>query len=548
MSLTLRLVLLCALVALLAVSVSALAAMRAVALAATERDSGVHAQNTAACHRRLEGILLAQTDAATYQARGDQLYDAVPTPAVAQAAGDLARWTRRPGVASAVLSGGHIVLRCAAGTVRSSHASADDPIKPAALLALPADGRIAGLGWFDGFPALWARQPIVRADGTGEGRGDLLLISYLTRPVIAALAIEGWTWRLLGPDEPPPEADPGSELQVVRLGAAAPGLAVLLSRQRTAEAALASRTLRAIALAGTVVGVVAVIVGVLLGIHWLRPLTELAAACRRRSHGEDAPIPDGGDLPETRVLAEDLKRLIALEQRDRERLSGELVAAVDANLRQRAWLTRLAHDVGSPVQAVAAAVRQLEERGGLLPPGELPILRAAVDQLLGRIEDAVGLAEAAVPQRTTTGPTGLAGYAEAVIGLMRLRAERRNVRLEVAAQGEARLDASLLTPVLVNLLANAIAAAPAGGTARLSGGSDAQQLWWEVADDGPGMPAEQRERIERACARGEVAPGEPGFGLGLTVAIANSARLGGRLRLLPGAGTTVRVELPAASG
>lgn len=546
MSLTIRLVLLCALVVMLAVAVSALAAMRAVTVVLDSQERIIGERAAAEFLRHAGTQIGALAQEAAQLGQRDTLYTIAPRPAVAWARQNLIPPTivDRLSQHIIIVDQGEVIGRYSSGRARGPQPNSDDPAPGKELLALLDAPKAAGLAWLDGHPALWARQPILPAEGGGEPRGTLLALAYLTPRTVERLAIHGWDWRLLGPDEPPPDPDPTRDDQIVRLGPDAPGLAVVLSRPRTAEAALAGRTLRAIALAGTAVGVLAVIIGVLLGTHWLRPLTDLAAACRRRVQGIDTPIPDGGDLPETRVLAEDLRRLIEIERQHRERLAGELAQAEDASTRQRAWLIRLAHDVGSPVQAVAAAVRQLEERGGLLPPGELPALRAAVDQLLGRVEDAVGLAEAQVPERPAGGPAPLPGYAEAVLGLLRARAEARGVRLAAEVAGAAALDASLLTPLLVNLLANAIAASPAGGEVRLAGGVEARQVWWQVADAGPGMAPEQRERVARAFARGEVAPGEPGFGLGLTVAIANAARLGGRLRLLDGPGTQVRVELP----
>jgi hypothetical protein len=58
------------------------------------------------------------------------------------------------------------------------------------------------------------------------------------------------------------------------------------------------------------------------------------------------------------------------------------------------------------------------------------------------------------------------------------------------------------------------------------------------------MDAVQRSRISRACNRGEVIPGEAGFGLGLTLAIANTTRAGGRLCLSDAPATSFRLELP----
>ena len=71
----------------------------------------------------------------------------------------------------------------------------------------------------------------------------------------------------------------------------------------------------------------------------------------------------------------------------------------------------------------------------------------------------------------------------------------------------------------------------------------------EVADRGPGISADQVERLKRPFTRGEPArSGAGGAGLGLAI-VERIARLhGGTLDLLPreGGGTIARVTLPAA--
>jgi signal transduction histidine kinase len=76
-----------------------------------------------------------------------------------------------------------------------------------------------------------------------------------------------------------------------------------------------------------------------------------------------------------------------------------------------------------------------------------------------------------------------------------------------------------------------------GGTVRL-----------EVADHGPGVPDELKERIFEPFER--VGDRHPGVGLGLAVARGFAEAMGGRIGAFdtPGGGLTVRVTLPAAIG
>ena len=76
----------------------------------------------------------------------------------------------------------------------------------------------------------------------------------------------------------------------------------------------------------------------------------------------------------------------------------------------------------------------------------------------------------------------------------------------------------------------------------------AAAVWLEVADRGPGVPDEQKERIFEPFTRvGDRYPG--GVGLGLAVAKGFAEAMGGRIIAAdtPGGGLTVRITLPAAS-
>ena len=109
-----------------------------------------------------------------------------------------------------------------------------------------------------------------------------------------------------------------------------------------------------------------------------------------------------------------------------------------------------------------------------------------------------------------------------------------------------RTDPQLLRRVLQNFLANALRYTERGsvllGIRRVGEG-----LRIEVHDTGPGIEADQRERIFEEFRRGEDAPGQ-GLGLGLAIAERIARLLGSQvaLRSTPGAGSRFSVEVPRA--
>jgi len=112
-------------------------------------------------------------------------------------------------------------------------------------------------------------------------------------------------------------------------------------------------------------------------------------------------------------------------------------------------------------------------------------------------------------------------------------------------------DATRLTQVFVNLLANANKYAPEGSTIRVGGSvRDGHALVW-VEDDGPGLPPEATRNLFERFVRGRSAAGdEPeagGMGLGLWIARSIVERHGGTLQPQgEGPGTRMCVVLPLA--
>ncbi len=104
------------------------------------------------------------------------------------------------------------------------------------------------------------------------------------------------------------------------------------------------------------------------------------------------------------------------------------------------------------------------------------------------------------------------------------------------------LDALKLERVLSNLLDNAHQAAPQG-TIEASARLEDQRLVYEIRDHGPGVPAEERERIFEPFHTTRTR----GTGLGLAVARRIVEQHGGHLEVrdAPGGGACFRLELPA---
>ncbi|SOY41264.1 sensor histidine kinase [Cupriavidus taiwanensis] len=106
-----------------------------------------------------------------------------------------------------------------------------------------------------------------------------------------------------------------------------------------------------------------------------------------------------------------------------------------------------------------------------------------------------------------------------------------------------RADPALLREALANLVHNAIQYSPRGSRITLSATRAGDHACLVVEDDGPGIPAEEREKVFARFYR-RVGNAQPGSGLGLAISREMAARFGGTVELGEGAqGTGVRAVL-----
>ncbi|MGF1511027.1 MAG: ATP-binding protein [Myxococcota bacterium] len=144
----------------------------------------------------------------------------------------------------------------------------------------------------------------------------------------------------------------------------------------------------------------------------------------------------------------------------------------------------------------------------------------------------------------------LNGELETVIELLRPRVPD-NVRIETRLEPlpRVRVQAGSLNQAFLTLLENgAQAMVPGGGTLRVATHHRAGALRVDIADEGPGIPEELRDRLfdMELSRRGPRAR----FRVGLALVKATVTRHGGRIDFesLPGAGTCFRIHLPLAEG
>ncbi len=125
----------------------------------------------------------------------------------------------------------------------------------------------------------------------------------------------------------------------------------------------------------------------------------------------------------------------------------------------------------------------------------------------------------------------------------------RALRLESATPPEPVAvlgDRAALRQALVNLVDNAVRLAPPGSTVSITCGVDGPWAWVAVADEGPGVPAENQPLVFRRFWRGPQGDGEAGSGLGLAIVDQILTAHGGAARVVsePGQGSVFSLWIP----
>jgi two-component system OmpR family sensor kinase len=123
----------------------------------------------------------------------------------------------------------------------------------------------------------------------------------------------------------------------------------------------------------------------------------------------------------------------------------------------------------------------------------------------------------------------------------------RQISLDIAGEVRVAGDAARLRQVVDNLLRNAVVHTPPATPVHVEVRRDGQRAVTIVADEGPGLDADQAARLFDRFYRGSEARTGEGTGLGLSIVAALATAHGGRafVRSAPGRGSVFTVELPA---
>ena len=287
------------------------------------------------------------------------------------------------------------------------------------------------------------------------------------------------------------------------------------------------------------------------GLYWALHARRLRERLAAQAELERTVAERTADLATTNAQ---LLREISERSATEQKLRGTQRALIEAN--RLAALGQMAAGVAHELNQPLAALRSFAGNSlTFLERGRLPPLRDNLNQIIGLIERMARLTAQlkvfASRQQTGGGSASAAQAMQVVAGWFCERLEAAGVELHIDA-GEVRLplQPQALEQVLSNLVGNALDALAGcgGGVIALCAARHGTQLCLEVADNGPGIPQELRERITQPFF--STKPLGQGLGLGLSIVSDLIEGSGGRLEIESGAGggTVMRACWPQAAG
>lgn len=268
----------------------------------------------------------------------------------------------------------------------------------------------------------------------------------------------------------------------------------------------------------------------------------IALVARRVAAGDlSARVGSRSRDPEIKQLAGDVDDMI-------ERL-GALVTS------QQRFIAHAAHELRSPLTTLYGELSHALRR-----PRDADAYREAIEAALEAArrlklmaEDLLALARQGTESAEPYEPLDLAEVVHAATESVAWDARERGVLVHEECVGAGRCEGRPrdLERLVRNLIENAVRHSRGGGRVVVTTRARGEHVEVVVADEGPGVADQERERIFEPFYRGatERAGADPGAGLGLAIAREIARAHGGELRLVggpaDGPGATFLLALPA---
>ncbi len=220
---------------------------------------------------------------------------------------------------------------------------------------------------------------------------------------------------------------------------------------------------------------------------------------------------------------------------------------------RRDFVANVSHEIRTPVSVIRANAETLLD--GALDDRDaaerfLGAIHRHAERLVRLVSDLLDLSRIeAGHQDLSPRPWSVADAVRRVLSGLADSLAERPVEVSVDAELRVLADVVAFEQILVNLVDNAAKYTPAGGAIHIRASPDSEHVVIEVADEGPGLTVEQRQRVFERFYRVDKGRSrdQGGTGLGLAIVKHLADAMGGEVLALPREpqGTIFRVRLPA---
>ncbi|MGE4243289.1 MAG: ATP-binding protein [Ramlibacter sp.] len=223
-----------------------------------------------------------------------------------------------------------------------------------------------------------------------------------------------------------------------------------------------------------------------------------------------------------------------------------------ANSAKSRYITAISHELRTPLNSILGYAQLMGEDASIPAHRKhgVNVIKRGGEHLLSLIEGTLDIARIESGKLTlNVKPMRFADSVHEMAGLFELQAAAKGLAFRFEVEGAipevVRADEKRVRQILINLLGNAIKFTSQGQVVfRIRHAREMAMI--SVEDTGPGMSAQDLDRIFEPFARGtSAAQSAPGAGLGLTIAKMLTDLMGGQLTATsaPGEGSVFRVRL-----
>ena len=197
-------------------------------------------------------------------------------------------------------------------------------------------------------------------------------------------------------------------------------------------------------------------------------------------------------------------------------VNGMLVRLEEAFVGQRQFLDDAGHELRTPLTVLRGHLELLDQGDPQDVAETRTLLLDELDRMSRLVGDLILLAKTGRPDFLEVRPVSLEHLTHTVLAKARGLGDRA-WRLDGAGEAIVQMDEQRITQAVLALADNAVKHTGPGDEVAI--GSSCANGWariW-VRDSGPGVPAEDQERIFDRFARSQVSDADEGFGLGLSI-------------------------------